>query len=103
VMYTHTYRMIMRLALDKAARYSDELGTGSVWASWTDKPRWNDTSGSDKRIVTYSLLGGSSVVLNEVKKLMELVGFDPKSHGLRMSRSGYIKCNCVLPGSDVKL
>lgn len=89
----------MRVALDSAVRKSDEPGTGQVWGSWTDsiKPDTN------KRVVTYSLLGGSSAVLNEVKELMELVGLDPVSHGLRMSDSGYIKCNCILADNNVKL
>lgn len=66
----------------------------TLWNSWTDYRRSKD---SDERIVTYAIVGNEDRFIDKLGKLMELAGRKPQSHGLRMTNSGYVKCNCVLP------
>ena len=68
----------------------------TLMSSWTD---YRDQEDSDRRIVTYAVLGNEDRFMDKLGKLMELAGRNPQSHGLRMTISGYVKCNCVLPQS----
>lgn len=66
----------------------------TLLSSWTD---YRDQEDSDRRIVTYAVAGNEDRFMDKLGKLMELAGRNPQSHGLRMTFSGYVKCNCVLP------
>lgn len=85
-LYTYTFRELVRCA----AR-----ATGSsILSSWTD---YRNRNGRDEeRIVTFHV-SDKDRVMDKLGKLMELAGIDAQSQGLRMTDSGYLKCNCVLP------
>lgn len=83
---TYGFRNMVRVAA---------YATGTeLYNSWTDyRFGWE----SDERIVTYRVFNNKDAFVDKLGKLMELAGIDPQSHGLRVTDSGYIKCNCVLP------
>ena len=91
---TYTFRNIVRLAVDKVHR--DYGVQPCIMGAWTDKRslRSKDAGGSE-RVVTYQVLKEVRV-FDEVKRLMDAVGLDWRSHGVRLTVGGYIKCNCVL-------
>lgn len=92
---THTFRNIVRLAVDKVHR--DYGVQPHIMGAWTDERslRNEDADGSE-RVVTYQVLQKEVRVFDEVKRLMDAVGLDWRSHGVRLTMGGYIKCNCVL-------
>jgi hypothetical protein len=85
-LYTYTFRELVRTA----AR-----ATGSsILSSWTD---YRNRNGCDEeRIVTFHV-SDNDRVMDKLGKLMELAGINAQSQGLRMTDSGYLKCNCVKP------
>jgi len=85
-LYTYTFRELVR----NAAR-----ATGSsILSSWTD---YRNRNGRDEeRIVTFNV-SDNDRVMDKLGKLMELAGIDAQSQGLRITDSGYLKCNCVKP------
>jgi hypothetical protein len=85
-MYTHTFRNFVRLAAQKV--------DATILDTWTDYRR---DSSPEERIVTIRCLSNEVDVLNNVERLMELAGINAQSHGLRITDSGYLKCNCVKP------
>lgn len=91
---THTFRNIVRVAIDKVQR--DYGVQPHIMGVWTDKRslRNEDADGSE-RVVTYQVLQKEVRVFDEVKRLMDAVGLDWRSHGVRLTMGGYIKCNCV--------
>lgn len=84
---TKTFRSLVHVAA---------VTTGTtLHASWTDYR--NDGIGPE-RIVTYSFtcLKGWRYFMRRLEGLMEVAGLEIRSHGLRVTDSGYLKCNCVI-------
>lgn len=92
-LYTTTFRNIVRLVCGELS--------GSIYCTWTDKTYRNKKKNKDpsKRIVTYNVTTDPDAIVEKVSRIMQCVGIDPKEHNLRVSYSGYIKCNCVKPGN----
>lgn len=88
-LYTTTFRNIVRLAF---ARH----GITRIWQTWTDK---TTSKNKNERIVTFYVTKNSDEVFSDVKNIMKTVGIDSNKFNLRMTYSGYIKCNCVKPGN----
>jgi hypothetical protein len=88
-LYTTTFRNIVRLALARQ-------GIVHTWQTWTDKA---SIKNKNKRIVTFYVTKNLNEVFSDVKNIMTTVGIDPDTFNLRMTYSGYIKCNCVKPGN----
>ena len=85
-LYTYTFRELVRCAAHATG--------SSILSSWTD---YRNRNGRDEeRIVTFHV-SDKDRVMDKLGKLMELAGIDAQSQGLRMTDSGYLKCNCVLP------
>lgn len=85
-LYTYTFRELVR----NACRAT---GT-SILSSWTD---YRNRNGRDEeRIVTFNVSDNERVV-DKLGKLMELAGINAQRQGLRITDSGYLKCNCVKP------
>ena len=84
---TKTFRSLVHVAA---------VTTGTtLHESWTDYR--NDGMGPE-RIVTYSFtcLKGWRYFMRRLEGLMEVAGLETRSHGLRVTDSGYLKCNCVI-------
>ena len=85
-LYTYTFRELVRTACH-------DTGT-SILSSWTD---YRNRNGRDEeRIVTFNVSDNERVV-DKLGKLMELAGINAQRQGLRITDSGYLKCNCVKP------
>ena len=85
-MYTYTFREL--------ARYCARQTDTTILSTWTDYRRDRD---SEERIVTLNVVRNEERFLDKLGKLMELAGIDAQSQGLRITYSGYLKCNCVKP------
>ena len=85
-LYTYTFREMARCA----AKQTDS----TILSTWTDYRRDRD---SEERIVTLNVVRNEERFLDKLGKLMELAGIDAQSQGLRITYSGYLKCNCVKP------
>lgn len=88
-MYTYTFRELVRVAAKMSDVHIEQI--------WTDKKKSPVTG--EERIVTVSSNDiGNKRLVPQLERLMELVGINPQSHGLRVTDSGYVKCDCTLPG-----
>ena len=87
MMKTKTFRSLVHVA----AATTDT----NLFATWTDYR--NDGMGPE-RIVTYSFtcLKGWRYFMRRLEGLMEIAGLETRSHGLRVTDGGYLKCNCVI-------
>ena len=85
-LYTYTFRQM--------ARYAAKQTDSTILSTWTDYRRDRD---SEERIVTLNVVRNEERFLDKLGKLMELAGIDAQSQGLRVTYSGYLKCNCVKP------
>jgi len=85
-LYTYTFR--------EMARYAAKQTDSTILSTWTDYRRDRD---SEERIVTLSVVRNEERFMDKLGKLMELAGIDAQRHGLRITDSGYLKCNCVKP------
>ena len=85
-LYTYTFR--------EMARYAAKQTDSTILSTWTDYRRDRD---SEERIVTLNVVRNEERFLDKLGKLMELAGIDAQSQGLRVTYSGYLKCNCVKP------
>ena len=85
-LYTYTFRELVRCAAHATG--------SSILSSWTD---YRNRNGRDEeRIVTFHV-SDKDRVMDKLGKLMELAGINAQSQGLRITDSGYLKCNCVKP------
>jgi len=85
-LYTYTFR--------EMARYAAKQTDSTILSTWTDYRRDRD---SEERIVTLNVVRNEERFLDKLGKLMELAGIDAQSQGLRVTYSGYLKCNCIKP------
>jgi len=89
-LYTYTFR--------EMARYAAKQTDSTILSTWTDYRRDRD---SEERIVTLNVVRNEERFLDKLGKLMELAGINAQSHGLRITDSGYLKCNCVKPAPSI--
>jgi len=86
-LYTYTFREI--------ARYAAKQTDSTILSTWTDYRGRKDRD--EERIVTLSVVRNEERFMDKLGKLMELAGINAQRQGLRITDSGYLKCNCVKP------
>ena len=86
-LYTYTFRDMVR--------YACKQTDSAILSTWTD---YRNRNGRDEeRIVTLSVVRNEERFMDKLGKLMELAGINAQRQGLRITDSGYLKCNCVKP------
>jgi len=86
-LYTYAFRDM--------ARYCARVTGIAIEESWTDYRNRKDRD--NERIVTFLVRNNPDRFVDRLGKLMELAGINAQSHGLRVTDTGYVKCNCVKP------